>query len=309
MKPRNTVRRQGRKKPFNWNWLTTLFWIAAVLLLFAFILGVFYLWRSWPDLAPGMVPPITKTDPEIDAIKEALERQGLRGDSFGALNTLFSGVAIVGLLGTILLQIKSNQDDQRQRHKERFDTSFFELLNMARTLKGEVLFQHSETYRQMSTETRGRRLLVRSSWEALHLECSLILRQSRTETGVDEEAVKTAYRTMVHKRSETSLAPYFRIVYTILNRISKDRFLTESEKIDYGNLLRSQLSSRELTVIAVNGIDESLSGDLFDLIVEFRLLKYMPSSTTRSTLRQIYPAKTFQGRKLIVSSKPAKSTL
>ncbi|MBZ9648640.1 putative phage abortive infection protein, partial [Sphingobium sp. 3R8] len=48
------------------------------------------------------------------------------------------------------------------------------------------------------------------------------------------------------------MSPYFRIIYTILYRIKSDKYLIDKEKFQYSNLLRSQLTSRELTVLALN---------------------------------------------------------
>lgn len=105
----------------------------------------------------------------------------------------------------------------------------------------------------------------------------------------------TVYEERIHKNNEASFGPYFRLVYTVLRRIKDDDVLTVSEKNQYGNLLRSQLTSEELTLLAVNGM-APFSADLSDLIQEFRLLKYLPQSSVQRRFLAFYGSTAFAAR-------------
>lgn len=91
----------------------------------------------------------------------------------------------------------------------------------------------------------------------------------------DEHPVGAFYAEKLHRMNEDHLGPYFRIIYSMLRRISEASFLNDEEKIAYGNLLRSQLTSTELFVIGVNGLAH-VSGDLRGYLEEFRMFKYLP---------------------------------
>lgn len=84
-------------------------------------------------------------------------------------------------------------------------------------------------------------------------------------------------------------------MYTLLQRIKRDVFLSEEEKRNYGNLLRSQLTTYELVLAAFNGLSP-VSNDMDELIVHFHLLKYIPPGQRLRALKRYYPDKAFTAR-------------
>lgn len=90
------------------------------------------------------------------------------GDSFGAINSLFAGFAMVGAVGSLAYQQKTMRDqqaaqieqqeeiaDQQRRFqdthieqlKARFEQSFFELLKLSRELRGKIHFTHFQRFK------------------------------------------------------------------------------------------------------------------------------------------------------------------
>ena len=70
---------------------------------------------------------------------------GTFGDMFGATNALFSGLTIVGLIYTIILQrheikdTKKDSDDQlRTARYQRFDSNFFNYLELHRNIYEDI---------------------------------------------------------------------------------------------------------------------------------------------------------------------------
>jgi hypothetical protein len=110
-----------------------------------------------------------------------------------------------------------------------------------------------------------------------------------------EPVVREYYSDEVHQRAEGTLGPYFRVLYTILRRISEKAELSDTEKAQYGNLVRSQLSSAEVGLIAANALTTA-SNDFKRFVIEFRLLKYLPLGGYRSILEKIYPEEAFAPR-------------
>ncbi|MGO7803326.1 putative phage abortive infection protein [Rhizobium ruizarguesonis] len=85
------------------------------------------------------------------------------------------------------------------------------------------------------------------------------------------------------------------MVYTILRRIKDDKVLSEPEKIQYSNLLRSQLTSHELALAGFNGLMPQ-ANDFDALLTEFHMLKYLPTGIARRALEEVYDPTAFAAR-------------
>jgi hypothetical protein len=62
----------------------------------------------------------------------SLSRSGVFGESFGVINTIFSGLAFAGLILTIHLQRNELAESKETFRKERFEDSFYRLLDYYR---------------------------------------------------------------------------------------------------------------------------------------------------------------------------------
>lgn len=215
-----------------------------------------------------------------------LSSAGQWGDSFGALNALISGFGFVAVIITLRSQLssiklqqvalKQQQDDL---HRQRFESSFFELLRLLRESRDDVVRGDSVGIKAFVVSARS----VINSMEEFG------------ERKFDKNIISELYMQNVHSRFEAVLSLYFRLVYTMLIKIGKDFILDDKDKIFYGNLLRSQLSSGEIALIGFNGLLK-ISNDLPILICEFHLLKYLPEGDARTALEAVYPKSAFQGR-------------
>lgn len=74
--------------------------------LLVFVIG--YCWWLWPTWSNGIakahIPKNHKFTTEMDQQNLLMSWEGLRGDSFGALNVLIAGLGLVGVLITLNLQ-------------------------------------------------------------------------------------------------------------------------------------------------------------------------------------------------------------
>jgi hypothetical protein len=221
-----------------------------------------------------------------------LDKAGQWGDAFGAINALFGGLAFSGVLATLLLQQRelARQQDQirkaeREQHLERFDSTFFQLLTLLRDLRAEVRTIHKNTGVEL-IGAPALRHLYENNLESL----TVVLDREQTK-----ETIAASYASSTRMHAENPLGPFFRIVYSILRRISEDPRLDVGERARYGNLVRSHLSSAEVGLIGLNGLTEE-SNDFSDFITQFRILKYLPHNLLRSELQRFYPAETFAAR-------------
>jgi hypothetical protein len=256
-------------------------WRVVALSLIALGLGTIWAAQRWLFLASTGSWPITELGPW--------------GDTFGALNTLFAALGFIVVVFTFIRQQDQIKAAQEEQHRQRFESSFFTLLNMLKDLKTKLRFRHGAEYMIDNPDDKfvikGGSSALQYAWrEAIHW-------LDKGGTSVTKEVAANIYDKCIHRRYENSFGPYYRVLYTICFRIKTDGTLTDEEKIRYGNLLRSQLSSYEIAVLGLNGLSK-VSKDLADYIIYFRLLKYLPEGERRDTLARYYPREAFLGREV-----------
>jgi len=242
---------------------------------------------------------------------------GQLGDTFGALNALFSALAFVAVLYTlkqqkddVARQLEQQRQDltrqrsqirsaERDQHLQRFERTFYELLRLLREARDDVEFRYSRDFLQEAASTdrgsadrvEGTEAFKRANFEVRHWAGRANLQSG----SISSEALAEIYMKHVHGRYESTFAPYYRLLYTLLLRIQEDEVLDPVQKHRYGNLLRSQLTSHEVAMCAYNGL-AAVSGRFKSLIVEFRLLQYLPDEFGRKRLQLHYPSAAFLGR-------------
>lgn len=277
------------------------------------------LWLAWA-LNPALIPYL--------GIGWDGARTGQWGDSFGGLNAFFAAAGFIAITATLRLQardLRRQQDQIRKAQIEqqqlRFERTYFELLHLLRDERLHLRFEHSPEFRNKSPiphgtgpnpyqmgylpnpsgfshdpQNKGFGILLEGRMAARGAvkEVDYWLHKSHEHTPNRKEVLR-AYQRRVHSRYESSLGPYFRIIYTILYRTKHEASLDDDDREKYGNLLRSQLSSYEVILMALNGL-APFSKDLFELITEFHMLKYTPSGRMRQLLEAIYPPKAFAAR-------------
>lgn len=224
---------------------------------------------------------------------------GLWGDSFGALNALFAAGGFIAVLATLHMQsreLRRQQDQIRsadiEQQKRRFEDQFFQLLALMRQLRDEI---NESRYAGVSSGViQSQRLEGLSALKIFARDMENHL-ERHAHPDESKEELADVYTNSVHRRSEAGLGAYFRVVYTILRRISEADVLSAGEKAQFGNLIRSQLTSHEVLLIGMNALTEQ-SRDFAKYVTEFRLLKYLASPNATEALKRHYPASAFEAR-------------
>ncbi len=237
---------------------------------------------------------------------------GSWGDTFGAFTALVSTAGTFLVVATLRLQQIALRDQQAafsaqldDTHRERFESSFFELLRLLRQLRDDLSYSFSKEYVNMSVNSalaHGRTSSAHSyktargylAIRAVSIEIRFWIRE-HGKGDLSREDLGGIYMKRLQDRVEASFSPYFRMIYTILDRLRSDTRLTAEEKYRYSNLLRSHLTSQDIGLIAVNST-APIAKDLFDLLVEFRMLKYLPPSSLERRIRKIFPSVAFEAR-------------
>ena len=201
-----------------------------------FGLAAFSLWLAWVF----QVPIVRAT-----SLYWRPETLGQWGDTFGALNALFAAAAFIGVISSLALQrqqfarqqeaIERQQreiaDAQAEQHRQRFESSYFQLIDLLRKLRGEITFAYSNKYRELNEIGKQHFEAQGAVQAAVHEMRYWMITDGATLAGNTQESVAERYETHVHAHNEDGLGPYFRIIYTILRRVLDDRILTTAEKI------------------------------------------------------------------------------
>lgn len=218
------------------------------------------------------------------------------GDSYGPFSAFFGALGFAAVIVTLWIQQQQIRDAQKDQHRQRFESSFFELLRFFREARAAVRFQHTKEYHNARQSKWTQLQVTYEAEEAFRAAMGELRYWYRTLPNSDDRAVLVhIYRTNFHSRFESKLGPYYRLLYTILDRISSDPVLNEDEKTSYGNLIRSQLTSHEAAMAGLNGL-APFAKDFSRLVEEFRLLKYVTSNTAKRMLEKHYHVDTFRSR-------------
>ena len=236
--------------------------------------GIAALWFAWVFQAPLF---------SALSICWKSETLGQWGDTFGALNSLFAGLAAIGVVATLHLQRRSIAEQKSDQARQSFESHFFQLLALLRELRTEIKFKPS------AKELIGSDAIAHFS-EVMKSEAT----SGHVGPG-SADALASSYRAKVHEKVEASLGAYFRTLFNILRLTSEEKSLSQDDREMYGNLLRAQLSTDDLCLLGFNGLMKE-SGKLSHYIKEFRLLKYMPAGNVRSIFLLHYGDAALQGR-------------
>lgn len=184
---------------------------------------------------------------------------GAYGDAFGALNTLFAGLAFSGILVSIFLQSKELSEtreelrgQKNQMRRQGFENTFFQILH---SLSSAV----DTTYYKTQTLNRD---LIPSSTQYEGRECINFLLGIFKTKYLDNKSKGSNYLEQYEKFYEEmgnkSLGHYYRLLYSIVKYVHKSDFL-DLEEVEglpkrefYINLIRAQISSDELFFIFYN---------------------------------------------------------
>lgn len=254
-------------------WLARTNWvIVSIAFVMAFVsVG----WVAWALHGPTLATWLMRR-PTID-----MSASGQWGDTFGAFNALFGALGFTAVFATLLVQGAALKRQQDELHAQRFESTYFELIRLLRELREQVVFHHSKEYETQIGRKNGMQQHPFAISGALReVEFWLGLMEGGNVALLSAGDVGLTYKSNVHAHNEAALGPYFRVMYTILKRISVDRVLSKQEKTDYGNLLRAQLTSDDIALAGYNALSD-VSGNFVDYLKEFKLLAHLPEGTRR----------------------------
>lgn len=236
---------------------------------------------------------------------------GPKGDSFGALTSLFTGAAFVGLIATLMQQqreirmqrqdLKLQRDEmkasraelsgqkeqmalQNQSLKQQmFEQTFFNLLNVFNQYIADLAENTAINGREPK---RGRDLLEKICKHVSgNIGAFVTLGKKGNSQPDKEKELRYAAGQTISTLSENGndLNSYFRLLYNILKLV--DQSGVDQKRI-YTNILRAQLSDSELQLIALN-CARSEAVKLRVLVDRYDILKHLPLKLNELDVRAV----------------------
>lgn len=177
------------------------------------------------------------------------EDRGTFGDMFGAVNTLFSGLAFAGIIYTIYQQgtelklqrievAKTNEQLENQAKTmniQRFENTFFQLISM-----------HQEIIANIDTgktnDTKGRRYIINLTSRTVH---------TAAIDGSGHKTIDSAKERLdsILRREAPVVIPYYKHVLNVLKFINDSTVLNEEEKTRYVEFYKVLVSKDEMMSI------------------------------------------------------------
>lgn len=249
-------------------------WLLVIAVCSAIALAVVY-WWGW------QVPTGSKP-----------EQLGQMGDYFGGLlNPLVSTLTLFVAIGVWRLQKKEVEETRKAleeqaktAEQQRQEQRFFDLLNVYQRTVDSIAYSWTERAGTSSQacEAVGKQAILK--W-FMHSE--LLRTFAFQNVVVDKFALRKQWRDIDGDHMFNSL---FRVLFRVLSEIEP---LLVDQHFRFAKLLRAQLNSMELIILAYNLWLDDEGKKMIPLARKYGLLKHLPLGHLRTTLEQELPAQVF----------------
>lgn len=226
----------------------------------------------------------------VDVLSLANINLGEFGDFFGGvLNPILTFLMLIGLIITIVIQrvelrLSRNefrrtadalQEQTQTSKKQSFENTFFQMMKLYNEIM-DSLSVKSEFVFNVNQEKEGKTLKGRDCIEHLyeswrHHHVKKILRGDHNCPLL--EAIDIEY-TEFYNEHGNLLGHYFRTIYNIVKLVDNSE-ITNSDKKNYTNILRSQLSKYELGLLLYNCLSHYGKERFLPLVNRYDLLKHV----------------------------------
>lgn len=254
--------------------------------------------------------------------------RGTFGDMFGSINALFSGLALAGIILTILLQrkeLKLQREELRDTRKEfetqnetlkiqRFENTFFNLLNQHHQIVNAIDFRYYKSKEKEKKQIRmgGASLLSQAKNEPDEKEIVIIngrdvFRFRYNKLCEDIIKIPSNYEKIYlkhYQEAQTDFGHYFRNLYRMIKLVDQTDFFYDSSKVSqkeifeikyrYISIIRAQISDYELLWLFYNCLSENGKEKFKPYIIQYSFLKNIPKNLIADKSHiKLYPEKAY----------------
>lgn len=216
----------------------------------------------------------------IDYYSSSAESRGTFGDMFGMINALFSGLALGGVIYTILLQrleLELQRDEIRYSSKQlkgqkeildkqNFEDKFFRLLSL-----------HENFVAQVGTgEDKGKKFLSN--------QLNILNNNVKQEKSL--EKLIECFNRIVIIHSTRSL---FEFIISLIKFVDSGKNLNTDNKQEYINLFKHHLSNQELVLVIIHIYSLNSNEELLKLCEKYELFSHIQFEIGTSKKLQLIP--------------------
>lgn len=235
--------------------------------------------------------------------------QGTFGDTFGAVNALFSGLAFAGLIATLLYQkeelklqreelqqtreeLKGQREEFEEQNKtlkrQRFENTFFNMLSLQQEITNNLFYQDEKENEQTITQhTYKGREVFKEIYENATVKYEGLIYPKNT--GLKLVLKHNGYNAYTAIADTTRFDHYFRNLYRIFKYVDTTDLINDDERYEYACIVRSQLSDYELIMLFFNGLSDNGKEKFKPLIEKYAILKNMRSDLLPSAGKEKKP--------------------
>ncbi len=220
--------------------------------------------------------------------------RGTFGDMFGAVNSLFTGLAFAGLIYTILLQKEElslqreelkltrgelqGQKETMQAHNKQialqnFEGTFFQMLRLHNDLLNSIDIMTGGQTRHGGSGSALKVHSGRDCFSIIWAKYESLFQKNIQDENYERKMYINGKFKNLWTEYENEIGHYFRSLYHIVKFIDNSKI---ENKKHYTNIVRAQLSGQELIIIFYNCIYFS-NLKFKPLIEKYSLLKHLPS--------------------------------
>lgn len=232
--------------------------------------------------------------------------RGTFGDMFGSVNALFSGLALAGIILTILLQrkeLKLQREELRETRTEfetqnetlklqRFENTFFSILNLHHQIVSAIDYRYYKSKEKertipraisMSSTPEDKEVVTITGRDVFRHRYNLMLPKLKEHPDKYEEIYFQHY-----EAAQTDFGHYFRNLYRMIKLVDQTDFFYDSNKVSkeeifkikyrYTSIIRSQISDYELLWIFYNCLSENGIDKFKPFIEQYSFFKNIPSN-------------------------------
>jgi len=252
-------------------------------------------------------------------LKEA--DRGTLGDMFGSVNALFSGLALAGIILTILLQhkeLKLQREELRETRTEfetqnetlklqRFENTFFSILNLHHQIVSAIDYRYYKKKEKersiymvkMTTTPEDKEAVTITGRDVFRHRYNLMLPKLKEHP----EKYETIYM-QYYWEAQTDFGHYFRNLYRMIKLVDQTDFFYDSKKVSreeilkikyrYTSIIRSQISDYELLWIFYNCLSENGIDKFKPFIEQYSFFKNIPENLIADiNHKELYDSKAF----------------
>lgn len=252
------------------------------------IVVIFLLWGGSWYYIDNLVAPSAKNVSIEDA-------RGTFGDKFGAINSLFAGLAFAGIIFTILLQRKELQlqrDElastrevfEKQNDmlsQEKFENTYFQMLSLFHSIVNSIDIRRNNSEIIVKTG----RDCFQTFYKELNREVESIISEENSKIDIivqgyisfDDLPIELYIKAYgkIYEKHRSDLSHYFRTFYHIIKLIDNSQL---NSKKSYASIARAQLSSYEQLMLFYNCLHENGKEKFHPLIEKYALFKNIDRS-------------------------------